>query len=114
MLATYGATKAFNLALAEALHTELKARGVDVLACCAGATRTPGFLRAAPDGAPGQLEPEQVVEEALDALGRAAFVIPGRFNRFASFLMCRLMPRASTVRMLEQQALKLRARGDAP
>lgn len=109
LLATYGATKGFNLALAEALHTELRPRGVDVLACCAGATRTPGFLRSAPKGAPGELQPEQVVEEALSALGRGAFVIPGRFNRFASFLMRRLLPRASTVRILAQQTRQLQA-----
>ncbi|MBL9037088.1 MAG: SDR family NAD(P)-dependent oxidoreductase, partial [Archangium sp.] len=36
LLATYGATKAFNLTLAEGLHGELAPRGVDVLACCAG------------------------------------------------------------------------------
>jgi short-subunit dehydrogenase len=78
LLTTYGATKAFNLVLAEGLHTEFKTRGVDVLACCAGATRTPGFLRVAPDGAPGQLEPDQVVTEALHQLGRRRSSSPAR------------------------------------
>ncbi len=107
-MSIYGATKAFNLTLAEGLHTEFKPRGVDVLACCAGATRTPGFLRSAPDGAPGQLEPEQVVEEALGKLGRSAFMIPGAFNRFASLMMRRLMPRKTTVQILADQAKRLR------
>jgi short-subunit dehydrogenase len=35
-IATYGATKAFNLVLGEGLWFELRARGVDVLACAAG------------------------------------------------------------------------------
>lgn len=109
LLSVYGATKAFNLSLAEGLHTELVTKGVDVLACCAGATRTPGFLRASPDGAPGQLEPAQVVEEALQKLGRTAFMIPGRFNRFASLLMRRLLPRASTVKLLAKEAQRLKA-----
>ncbi len=109
LLSTYGATKAFALVLAEGLHGELSPRGVEVLACCAGATRTPGFLRSAPEGAPGQLEPDQVVEEALGQLGRRAFTIPGIFNRFVSFVMRRLLPRATTVNLLARQARRLRA-----
>src|SRR5262249_22953973 len=92
-IATYGATKAFNLVLGEGLWFELRGRGVDVLACAAGATRTPGFLRASPAGEPGMIEPAQVVEEALGRLGRTGVMIPGRFNRFASFLMRRGLPR---------------------
>jgi short-subunit dehydrogenase len=108
LLTTYGATKAFNLTLAEGLHAELHLRGVDVMACCAGATTTPGLLKTAPDGAPGQLNPEQVVAEALGQLGRRAFMIPGAFNRFASMMMRRLMPRSTTVNILAKQAQKLR------
>ena len=109
LLSTYGATKAFNLTLAEGLHAELEPRGVDVLAVCAGATRTPGYLlTAAEGGAPGELEPRQVAEEALAQLGRRAFMVPGAFNRFASFLMRNLLPRASTVKVLAQQARRLR------
>ena len=109
LLTTYGATKAFNLSLAEGLYTELAPRGVEVLACCAGATTTPGFWRSSPQGAPGQLAPEQVVEEALGRLGRSAFMIPGRFNRLASWMMRRLMPRATTVKLLADQARRLKA-----
>ena len=43
-VATYGASKAFNLSLGEALAHELGERGVDVVVSCAGATRTPGFV----------------------------------------------------------------------
>ena len=50
-VATYAATKAFNLVLAEGLWDELREHGVDVLACRAGATRTPAFERSKP--APG-------------------------------------------------------------
>jgi short-subunit dehydrogenase len=42
-VASYAATKAFNTVLAEGLWAELKERGVDVLACEAGATTTPNF-----------------------------------------------------------------------
>jgi short-subunit dehydrogenase len=105
----YGATKAFELTLAEGLWAELKPRGVDVLACCAGATRTPGYLRAMPNGAPGELEPTQVAEEALAALGKRPLHIPGRFNRFASLLMRKLMTRQQTISMMAAQTKKLKA-----
>jgi len=106
-VATYGATKSYNLALAEGLWFELKGTGVDVLAMCAGATRTPNFLKAAPQGAPGMLEPEVVVTEAIDALGRGPFTIPGIFNRIASFLMRRFLPRTTTISIMGDQTRKL-------
>jgi short-subunit dehydrogenase len=106
-IATYGATKAFNLVLGEGLWFELRARGVDVLACAAGATRTPGFLRASPGGEPGMIEPAQVVEEALGKLGRSGVMIPGRFNRFASFLMRRVLPRRTAVGILGDRTKNL-------
>jgi short-subunit dehydrogenase len=106
-IATYGATKAFNLVLGEGLWFELRARGVDVLACAAGATRTPGFLRASPQGEPGMIEPVQVVEEALGRLGRTGVMVPGRFNRLASFLMRRVLPRGTAVRILGNRTRNL-------
>ena len=106
-IATYGATKAFNLVLGEGLWFELRARGVDVLACAAGATRTPGFLRASPHGEPGMIEAAQVVEEALGRLGRTGVMIPGRFNRFASFLMRRVLPRGTAAGILGNRTRNL-------
>jgi short-subunit dehydrogenase len=96
-VATYGASKAFLLALAEGLWFELAPRGVDVLAVCAGATRTPSYLERSPGRAPGELDPEQVAREALASLGRGPSMIPGRFNRLASQLMRRLLPRRVAV-----------------
>ena len=109
-IATYGATKAFNLVLGEGLWFELRARGVDVLACAAGATRTPGFLKASPHGEPGMIEPAQVVEEALGRLGRTGVMIPGRFNRFASFLMRRVLPRGTAAGILGNRTRNLTLR----
>jgi short-subunit dehydrogenase len=102
LVASYGATKAFNLVLAEGLWDELRERGVDVLACCAGATLTPGYLRATPDRPAGLLAPKpqdpgEVAREALAALGRGPFVVTGRGNRFVSCVMRRLMSRRSAV-----------------
>ena len=43
-VATYGATKSYNLALAEGLWAELRGTGVDVLSVCAGATGRRGHV----------------------------------------------------------------------
>jgi short-subunit dehydrogenase len=101
LVATYAATKAFNLVLAEGLWYELGARGVDVLACRAGATRTPGFLASRPrTGAAPVMDPAPVVRAALAALGRAPSMVPGWANRAAAFLMGRLLPRRTAIRIM--------------
>ncbi len=100
-ISTYAASKAFNRVLAEGLWYELKDRGVDVLACMAGAVRTPGYSGAsAGKDAPGTLDPEKVVEAALRALGRKPVVIPGRLNRVANVLMTRLLPRRVAISIM--------------
>ncbi len=48
LVANYAATKAWNRVLAEGLWWELGKNGVDVLACVAGATDTPGYRGSAP------------------------------------------------------------------
>lgn len=104
MLAQYAATKAYNLVLAESLWDECRAAGVDVLACCPGATLTPGYLRTRPPGPlarfPREMRPEEVVEAALTALGQQALVIPGRSNRFAAFVLQRLLSRRRAIEIM--------------
>ena len=106
-IAAYGATKAFNLSLAEALWFELGPQGVDVLGVCSGAIRTPNMLKASPDGAPGMLEPEQVAEHALEQLGRGPTTIPGSFNRVVSFVLRRFLPRRTAVSIMGRETAKL-------
>ncbi len=106
-VATYGASKAFLLSLAEALWFELAPRGVDVLAVCAGATRTPNYLRRSQRRAPGELEPDQVAREALARLAQGPSMIPGRFNRIASQLMRRVLSRRATIRLMGAQTRHL-------
>ena len=96
-LAAYAASKAFTRVLAEGLWHELKGQGIDVLACCAGAVRTPGYHIAAGKDAPGTLDPADVVEQALRALGRGPVVIPGFVNRAANMFMSRLLPRRAAI-----------------
>jgi short-subunit dehydrogenase len=100
LVATYAATKAFELVLAEGLWHELRKRGVDVIACRAGATRTPGFEASRPRGGPAPMQPRRVVAETLRALGRQPSIVPGRGNRLATFAMGRLLTRRGAVRLM--------------
>lgn len=103
-IAHYGATKAWNTVFAEGLWWELRQHGVDVLACRAGATRTPGYLADRSDDAESkfvpEMEPHAVVAEALAALGRRPSMIPGRVNRLAAFLLQRLLPRRTAIEVM--------------
>ena len=88
-MAVYYASKAFVLHFSEALHEEVKARGVTVTALCPGPTRTefadvagmsetPLFTRFASDS-------EQVVRDGLAALERGqAVMVSGLLNRLTA------------------------------
>ncbi len=103
-IAHYGATKAWNTVMAEGLWGELSEYGVDVLTCRAGATRTPKYLRGSGgdsrSGFVPEMEPADVVAEALAALGRTPSMVPGRVNRVAATLMQRLLPRRTAVTVM--------------
>ncbi len=100
-IATYAATKAFDQILAESLWYEWKGRGVDVMACCAGATSTPNFLKTNPGNqhflAPKVQTPEAVVTECLKRLGKTPSFITGRANKIASFFMRRILSRRKAI-----------------
>ena len=100
IVATYAATKAFEIVLAEGLWDELGPRGVDVLACRAGPTRTPTFEASRPRKKVPTMESVEVVEEALRALGRKPVVVPGRMNRAVNFVMQRLLSRPAAIRFM--------------
>ncbi len=100
-LASYAATKAYNLVLAESLWDELRGSGVDVLALMPGATRTTGFELSKPHLERSTLaplnEPGPTVAEALKMLGRTPSWIPGRRNRWTLTLAARLLPRKQLI-----------------
>ncbi len=106
-IAAYAASKAFNLVLAEGLWGELAPRGVDVLASCPGAIRTPNYLRTATKEAPGTLDATVVAERTLDALGRGPTTVPGAVNRLATIVLGRLLPRASAVAIMRRSTIDL-------
>jgi uncharacterized protein len=77
-LAAYGASKAFDLILGEALWSELKPLGVDVLSMVLGPTDTPAFRRVL-NGKPfdGMADPDDVARHMLDNLAEGPTWPPG-------------------------------------
>jgi len=78
--ATYSATKAFDIILAEGLWHELAPLGVDVLGVLAGATRTETGL-AVSEKFRDKMDPAEVATGALDHLGKGPAFVPGAANR---------------------------------
>ena len=110
-LAAYAASKAFNRVMAESLWYEWKDRGVDVIACCAGATSTPNFIRTQPEKtsffAPRVQTPEEVVKECFEKLGSQPSFITGSGNKLASFIMQKLMPRKMAINIMGDTTRKM-------
>ncbi len=103
-ISTYAATKAFNIVLAESLWEEWRTRGVDVLVCVSGAVKTSNYVSSQPTKTGGlgdmTMTPDEVVRDALDALGKQPYVIPGRMNCVASFVMRHLLPRTLAIKFM--------------
>lgn len=81
--ASYAASKAFDLVLAESLAAELSKEPVDVMALCPGATRTAFGSRAgfAAGNMPWATDPANVAREALAELGRRRTLVSGQARR---------------------------------
>ena len=97
-LATYGASKTFDLVYAEALAGELRGAPIDVLALCPGGTDTAFMERAGmTSSSVGRLDPaDRVAREGLAALGRRTVHVVGGLNRLGAALT-RLAPRGLVV-----------------
>ena len=100
---TYSATKAFDINLAEGLGVELAPYGVDVMAVIAGLTRTPTMVDSGArlEGFP-MMEPDEVSEEALTALGSGSILVAG--DNKERFDTIRATPRAEAVEWMSQGA----------
>ena len=112
-LSAYAASKAFNRILAESLWYEWKCKGVDVVACCAGATGTPNYYGTHPKSigmfAPKVQRPEDVVEECLRKIGKTPSFVSGSANKFASFLMQHVFSRKMAINMMGDTTKKMYA-----
>jgi len=88
----YSATKAFDLFFGEALHLELRERGIDVLVLEPGSTETEFQAAAGALPHPGE-RPDAVVRLGLERLGRQPSVMSGWWNWLRGNLGARLLPR---------------------
>ena len=115
--AVYYASKAFVLSLSEALHSELKPRGIRVTVLCPGPVPTEFAARAGVKGdlAPGRLSQsaETVAEAGYRGLmqGRRT-VVPGLANKLV-LLAVRVLPRRILLRMVDSRQSKRRAAQNA-
>jgi short-subunit dehydrogenase len=112
-MAVYYATKAYVLSFSEALHSELKPRGVRVSVLCPGPVPTEFAARAGVKGglAPGILTrtAEQVAEVGYRGLMRGQrVVIPGLANRLVA-LALRVVPRRMVLAMVDARQAKRRS-----
>lgn len=90
------ASKSYVLSFGESLHYELKEKGVDVMVLCPGATQTPmldGVGVDVTEVGMKVMSPDEVVEVAIESLGKRSSVIPGKMNKFAVWLTTRLLSR---------------------
>ena len=99
-IAAYAASKAFNTILAEGLWEELRGAGLDVVACCAGAIRTPNFAETSKGDAPGTLDPTEVARRTLDGLTRGPRIVPGLLNKIVALLDGRMLTRRAAIRLM--------------
>ena len=85
-IATYAATKSFDIVFAQSLWHEMASVGVDVLGLVAGATKTPAMAASGLDFETGNsqfqpMEPEEVAREGLEQLGSGPIWVAGAANR---------------------------------
>ena len=101
-MATYAATKAFELHLAEALAEELRGTGVRAVAVCPGPTRTEFSVSSESGGATHWAVPFDdtalVVRATWRALARGRRRAPAGLVARGSLLAGRLLPRGVVVR----------------
>jgi uncharacterized protein len=112
-MAVYYATKAYVLSFSEALHSELRSRGVRVTVLCPGPVPTEFAARAGiSEGlAPGLLtqSAEAVAEAGYRGLMRGTrTVVPGLANKVVTILI-RIVPRRFLLKLVDSRQSRRRA-----
>ncbi len=109
-VATYAATKAFTIRLAESLHGEFREHGIAIMACCPGSVLTPAYLAGKPDFSkikPPFMDAGETASYALKRLGRSTLCIPGRMNRLQYFFLLNLVPRRLASKLVNDAMKKI-------
>jgi short-subunit dehydrogenase len=114
-LENYGATKAYLISFTESLHVALMGTGIRVQALTPGFTVTEFHSRLGADFTKEQrtwMQPEEVVDESLRALGKGPVVcIPGFKRRFIVKLAS-MLPRSVYYRIMKTIGEKSKKRWD--
>jgi hypothetical protein len=112
-MAVYYATKAYVLSFSEALHSELKPRGIRVAVLCPGPVPTEFAARAGlkPGMAPNILT--QSADDVAEAGYRGLMegqrtVVPGLLNKFITILI-RLIPRRLILKFVDARQSRRRS-----
>lgn len=98
--ANYAASKAYVQSLGEGMARELKPFGIHVL-CAAPGPVNSGFAKRADMQMGNALEPKNIVNAILNAIGRKTTVFPGFLTKFLVFNLG-LLPRWGKVRVMEK------------
>jgi len=102
-LANYGASKAYIISLGEALHYELKPKGIDVLVLSPGLTDTPlatnSGIHWTQLGLP-YMDSDTTALTGLNALSRKSTVIPGFVNTAVVLIRKYLFTRAFNINVV--------------
>ncbi len=114
-LENYSATKAYLISFTESLHVALMGTAIRVQALTPGFTVTEFHSRLGADFTKEQrrwMQPEQVVDESLSAIGKGPVVcIPG-FKRRLIVKLIRMLPRPAYYRMMKITGEKVKRRWD--
>ena len=103
--AHYSATKAYNIALGQALWAEFKPYNVDVLAVAAGmtlSTASAGFEHIK-DRSQFQT-PEALVDEAMQALGKQPLLVAGEQHR-KNHELSKQLPQEQLIELMAEHAI---------
>jgi len=112
-MAVYYASKAYVLSFSEALHSELKPRGVRVTLLCPGPVPTEFAARA---GVSGGLAPG-ILTQSADSVAEAGYrglmqgrrmVVPGLVNKLITILI-RIFPRRLLLRIVDSRQSRRRS-----
>ena len=112
-MAVYYATKAYVLSFTEALHSELKPRGVRVAVLCPGPVPTEFAERA---GLRSGLAPN-ILTQSADYVAQAGYdglmegqrtVVPGLINKLITMLI-RMIPRRLVLRTVDSRQSRRRS-----
>jgi uncharacterized protein len=112
-MAVYYATKSYVLSFSEALHSELKPRGVRVTVLCPGPVPTEFAARAGIK----QGRPPGLLSQPADSVAEAGFrglmrgdrmVVPGMANKLITILI-RIVPRRLLLRLVDARQSRRRS-----